>query len=416
VAVTAGALTEYVIPGIVNGMKYVWRVGYKDSAGKIAWSPEYRFTVGTPAIDSDVSVAAGSTRPDFKMFSFPVWTMLSDAEEALGIVYDPTKFKIGTYDPVTGTYIECDADMVIEPGRAYWMLAREGLDVELNGIPVTTGEDVEVKLGYNAGNQDGWNMISSPNNRSFYWDDIEVVEYDAAGNIVSGPTPVSALDDSNPWIDLRLWEWVGNSESYNPGAMIVKDHHGFWVKAKMANVSLRFSHSAPLSSSLSREKTLLAAAQRWLARVAVGLVSPTAAIADSGGPPMPMSLSGSAGSSGFSSGGGGSGCFIATAAYGSKFEPHVTLLREFRDKVLLKYTPGQYFVRFYYRYSPPLADVIVENDALRFMVRVMLPPLVAMSWFILNFGHAAIFYFTMATFFIFLIAVMSRQRRQKRPF
>jgi hypothetical protein len=34
-------------------------------------------------------------------------------------------------------------------------------------------------------------------------------------------------------------------------------------------------------------------------------------------------------------------CFIATAAFGSKFAPSVVLLRQFRDSCLLSNTPGQ---------------------------------------------------------------------------
>jgi len=123
-----------------------------------------------------------------------------------------------------------------------------------------------------------------------------------------------------------------------------------------------------------------------------------------------MSLSGS---SGFSSSGGG-GCFIATAAYGSKFEPHVVLLREFRDKVLLKNRPGQYFVRFYYRYSPPFADVIVGNDTLRYVIRVVLLPVVAMSWLIMNVSRGVVLFLAAAMLLIFFIAVMSRYRRIKK--
>ena len=95
-----------------------------------------------------------------------------------------------------------------------------------------------------------------------------------------------------------------------------------------------------------------------------------------------------------SSGGGtssGGGCFIATAAYGSLLEPHVVLLREFRDTYLLTNDPGRTFVSFYYTYSPPIADFIAESELLKFMVRMMLLPLVGVSYLLVNgFGYVAL--------------------------
>lgn len=85
-------------------------------------------------------------------------------------------------------------------------------------------------------------------------------------------------------------------------------------------------------------------------------------------------------------GGDGGGCLIATAAFGSAMEPHVTILRKFRDKFLMTNRLGNAFIKMYYTYSPDLADFIVTHDRLRAMVRLSLIPVVAISWVALKLG------------------------------
>jgi len=78
------------------------------------------------------------------------------------------------------------------------------------------------------------------------------------------------------------------------------------------------------------------------------------------------------------------GCFIATAAYGSEYVAPVTWLRDFRDTYLLTNAPGKAFVNFYYSVSPPIADFIREHEWLKFTVRVALIPLVAVSYLLVE--------------------------------
>ena len=84
--------------------------------------------------------------------------------------------------------------------------------------------------------------------------------------------------------------------------------------------------------------------------------------------------------------GGSGGCFIATAAFGSYMEPHVKILRNFRDTCLLSCKPGRAFVAIYYTYSPPVAHFIAKHDTLRTMVRWSLLPLIAFSNASLHYG------------------------------
>lgn len=72
-----------------------------------------------------------------------------------------------------------------------------------------------------------------------------------------------------------------------------------------------------------------------------------------------------------------SGCFIATAAYGSPIAPEVMIFRQYRDETLLNSKLGTFFVQIYYCLSPPLASLISKRKILRAVVRnVILSPLV----------------------------------------
>lgn len=74
--------------------------------------------------------------------------------------------------------------------------------------------------------------------------------------------------------------------------------------------------------------------------------------------------------------GGGGGCFIATAAYGTPLAEEVKTLQEFRDRYLLTNRLGKALVGVYYRFSPRLAEAIAHNEGAKKVTRAFLRPLV----------------------------------------
>ncbi len=75
-------------------------------------------------------------------------------------------------------------------------------------------------------------------------------------------------------------------------------------------------------------------------------------------------------------GGGGGNCFIATAGYGNPDTYQVKILRNFRDRVLLKSPWGQNFIKLYYLTSPNISLIISKNEQLKAIVRFFIEPLV----------------------------------------
>jgi YVTN family beta-propeller protein len=105
-----------------------------------------------------------------------------------------------------------------------------------------------------------------------------------------------------------------------------------------------------------------------------------------------------------------SGCFIATAVYGSPMETHVKTLRDFRDRFLTTNSPGNSFLHLYYRYSPPIAHYIEYHKILRFIIRWTLLPVVWISELFLYFGPVLALAILFISIFIIIGTVIVAKR------
>jgi prepilin-type N-terminal cleavage/methylation domain-containing protein len=79
----------------------------------------------------------------------------------------------------------------------------------------------------------------------------------------------------------------------------------------------------------------------------------------------------------------GSGCFVATAAYGNPAHPMVQLLREFRDRFLLHLPGGGWLVKQYCAYGPTAAELIRNRPIAKGVARWLLAPVAALTFFLL---------------------------------
>lgn len=138
-----------------------------------------------------------------------------------------------------------------------------------------------------------------------------------------------------------------------------------WVKLQSSEYTLNAT-TRTLTFSVTDNSSYDSDSRPGIIRDPIVVGSETATSSSSGGSSAAVS----------NSGGGGSGCFIATAAFGSYLDPHVMVLRNFRDNVLLQSELGTEFVKFYYKHSPPIADFIAQHGILRMLARFALTPLI----------------------------------------
>jgi len=113
----------------------------------------------------------------------------------------------------------------------------------------------------------------------------------------------------------------------------------------------------------------------------------------------------------YKSGGGGEDggfCFVATAAHGSYLDPHVQVLRAFRDRYLLHTAVGRGFVAFYYAEGAAWANWIAERPVVRSVVRLLLVPLVVSTGALMMLGGSG---FTAMCFGALALGVYWRRKR-----
>jgi hypothetical protein len=88
----------------------------------------------------------------------------------------------------------------------------------------------------------------------------------------------------------------------------------------------------------------------------------------------------------------GTGCFIATAAFGSNMDRNVKILTKFRDKRLVTNSIGRGILEGYYKFSPAVADYLHKHPLARAVVRYALIPITGIAYISLSIHPLALLF------------------------
>ncbi len=404
-----GKLRVYVYDE--EAMRWVPVKDYEvDPINKTISFKTYSFSLFTimEAMEFKTQVLGGTNVEDFKMISFPCYmddeSITSSLKSSLG-TYTDTLWRAFAWDHETQDYMEAnkigfDDKHSLIPAKSFWIISRYSKELKVTGLPVSPSEGFEHIIN------PGWNMVGNPFNQDISLNNFNItVSKDGINweNILDSGLIEPYIWRFKPQFDTdgTLKQWY---EKLSLSSVVLKPYEGFWLYNRhTAKVNIRMQ--AKTYSSSSWGITRLARNLGFQTETLFSLFTSTAYAQSSSGltPPAPPMLPGSSPTSLGTKPGGGGGCFIATAAYGSSIAAEVLILKEFRDKVLIKTRWGKAFVEVYYKYSPHLASFISENGYLRPIARALILPMAGMAWVAMYCPWVFVVLFTgIVTVFVFL--------------
>ncbi len=288
----------------------------------------------------------------YVMVSSPVTPSNSDPvvnlQDDLGN-YDKTVWRLFRWNSLSAIYREYPFyGQEVIPGKGYWLISKDAKNIDIYGVPEDTTFPFCIPL------YPGWNQIGNPFDFDIDWDYVYVLQ-------LKPPYAYYYVTSSENILTYKtLWRY--SNGGYSAAATMVSGE-GYWVK----NLTADWVYLVVIPAESQLEKENIVLLESLLTGFGSSEESPPAP-PDSNGDEVSESSDGGSG--------GGSGCFIATASFGSPMAGEVDILRNFRDKYLLSNPIGQLFVSTYYRYSPKVADFIAKHNFLKVLVRSTLYPLV----------------------------------------
>ena len=136
--------------------------------------------------------------------------------------YNPARWRFGRWNPLTSSYGEFPNVPAIAPGRGYWLIQKDPVDLPATGVSTSTVGNVVLTL------EPGWNQIATPYNMTIAW-----------SSVLRGPN-----------VEDRLVARAG-------GGYVDVDHlapwQGYWVRNTGLNATTITIPPTPMTKSAGHE-------------------------------------------------------------------------------------------------------------------------------------------------------------------
>ena len=158
---------EFVrLVSLANGMPYYFAITSVDGKGRESAASMTGMVVPVGQATKLLTFKGGNRAADYRIFTVPYEMRKKSPRKVFGYFpsYDANQWRMFTMD--RGGYREFGDIKSIEPGKAYWLLARYDMDLFLSGRTVNSYDPFFVQLA------PGWNVIGSPFLYPVRWADV----------------------------------------------------------------------------------------------------------------------------------------------------------------------------------------------------------------------------------------------------
>ena len=199
--------------GLDYGQSYFWTVIGRNVHGEINY-PVFGFF--TQMLEG-TEIESPQPLPDsaYQMISIPLDpenpNPMAVLEDDLGPYY-PAKWRLFRYESSDAQNHEYPDVPAMEPGIAYWLIAKQGVKIDAQGTPVDMKSDFVICI------PPGFFQLGCPFPFSVSWNDVKVRK---------GSVTVLIGDSGNEWISPFLWRYENGGYQL---AEKLEPWEGYWVE------------------------------------------------------------------------------------------------------------------------------------------------------------------------------------------